>query len=211
VGGGQPALQWALTVRRGEMMQHEDGCRRFHKARYLVYTAGVRLAGGALIAYMAATIVASGVAAETIEETIDAVNAGNGGTSTASGTSTLTTGDIYGGGNNGNTVIFGDIYNSTVEIDGGTVTNPTINILSMPAGTQIATADGGDDSQARMDEAGPPVDLDLDVRNTNRNSNDSSSSSSSSSTSNSTSNNLTTSNNINNNVDSILAQRLPPR
>ena len=74
------------------------------------------------------------------------MNAGNGGTSTVSATTTLTAGDIsvYGGGNNGNTIMLGDLVNSTVEIDGGTVTNPTVNILSVPAGVQIATSDGGD-------------------------------------------------------------------
>jgi len=83
-------------------------------------------------------------------------------------------GDIYGGGNTGNSVELGDIVNSTVEIGGGTVTNPTLNILSMPAGTQIVNADGGNDTQARLEggESDPPVNVDVEVRNRNRNSNE---------------------------------------
>ena len=215
-------------------MLHNTQCHRYHRATWPVSTTGVRLVASGLIACLAATILVSGAGAETL----DAVNAGNGGTATATGTSTLTAGDIYGGGNNGNSVILGDIVNSTVEIDGGTVTNPTVNILSMPAGTQIATADGGNDTQARLDEAGPPIDLDVDVRNRNKssnvneNTNTSNSSSSSSSNSNSSSNNTNTSDNTNDNtsdnandsdntndntgdntndnINAILSQVLPP-
>ena len=191
-------------------MQHTYACRRYHTATWPVSTTGIRLVASGLIACMAVTILASGVGAETI----DSVDAGTGGNATATGIATLTAGDIYGGGNNGNSVILGDIVNSTVEIDGGTVTNPTVNILSMPAGTQIASADGGNDTRARLDEAGPPIDLDIDVRNRNESSNVNESTSNStsnsnsnatggaggSSNSNSSSNNSNTSNNTNDNT-----------
>lgn len=176
------------------MMQHNEDRRRYHAVRRLGYASGVRFAVGGLIACIVVmSILTPGVAAETP----DAVDAGNGGIATATGNSTLTAGDIYGGGNNGNSIMFGDIVNSTVEINGGTVTNPTVNILSMPAGTQIASADGGNDTQARLDEAGPPIDLDVDVRNRNRNSNKNASESSSTSNSTSNSTNNSTSNNSN--------------
>jgi hypothetical protein len=85
-------------------MQRVNDRRGCHTAGSLVHTAGARLAAGGLITYLAATISAPGAAAETL----DAVYAGNGGTSTTSATTTLAAGDICGGGNNGNTIMLGD-------------------------------------------------------------------------------------------------------
>ncbi len=202
VNGGRRSVSLAMDTDRakGETMQRNNGFGRYHTVRAHVHPASIRLAAGSLVASLVAIILAPGAAAETL----DALNAGNGGTATTSATSTLTAGDIYGGGNNGNTIIMGDLVNSTVEVNGGTVTNPTYNILAMPAGTQIATANGGDDTQARLDEAGPPIDLEIDVRSKNSNEN------TSTSTSNATNTNISDNANANVNENEVVVPIPPP-
>ena len=94
-------------------MQHHGGCRLYHTACCRVCAASVRVAAGGLIAFTTAIIsVLPGAAAELP----DAVDAANGGTATTSGTSTLAAGDIYGGGNNGNTVIFASTGGATGSV-----------------------------------------------------------------------------------------------
>ena len=189
----------------GETMRQSDERRRHSFFRCPVNISGVRLVTGSLIACMAASSMAAGAAAGT-PNPLEALSVGNAGTSTASSTSTLTTGDINGGGNIGNTIYTGDIINSTAEITGGTSTNPTYNIISMPAGTQIATADGGNGTQAELDGAGPPIDLALDVQNGSKNSNSTKNSNlatggDSSSTSDATNNNTNTGTNTSTNTN----------
>jgi hypothetical protein len=191
-------------------MQRSDERRQYHSVRYPMCCATRRRwVTGGVIACLAATFMASDAAAQTPDPQ-DAFTVGNAGIATASSDAVLTTGDIDAGGNTGNTINIGDIVNSTAEINGGTVLNPTYNIISMPAGTQIATADGGDGTHAQLDEAGGPPIVNLDVQDkskTNtRNENEAAAevgdvTSDSTSTSNATNNNSNENNNTNTNTN----------
>ncbi len=187
-------------------MRPSDTRRRYHSACYPVLSAtGIRWVTAGLIACLAVTLITADAGAQT-PESGDAFSVGNAGVATASSDSALTAGNIDAGGNTGNTINVGDLVNSTAEISGGTVVNPTYNIIWMPGGTQIATADGGDGTHAQLDEAGDPPIVNLDVIDSSKTSNDSEAeigdvTSDSTSTSNATNNNSNENTNTNTNTN----------
>ncbi len=79
----------------------------------------------------------------------DIAAAGNGGTATSSADGgDVSVGDVNSGGNTGNAIAAGDVYDGAVAIDGGDVTTTTSLGISADGGVAIADASGGDNNFA---------------------------------------------------------------
>jgi len=75
----------------------------------------------------------------------DTAAAGNGGTADAAANGgAVTVGDLNTGGNTGNGIGVGDVYDGAVAVEGGDVSTSTSLDISADGGTAISDASGGD-------------------------------------------------------------------
>lgn len=127
------------------------------------------LAGGA--AALALVLLASPALASDVSAPLNAVSS-TGGVATATGSSSVTTGDIITGLNTGHTVDTGGTTNGDLIVTVDAMSSDAALDVVAEVGTQIADASGGDGGQAATSPGSDPPEYNVNIDNTDKNRND---------------------------------------
>ena len=132
---------------------------------------GSRAALAGATATLALTLLAAPALASDISAPLNAVSS-TGGVATATGSSSVTTGDIITGLNTGHTVDTGGTSNGDLTVTVDAMSSDAALDVVAEVGTQIADASGGDGGEAATSPGNEPPVYNVNIDNTDKNRND---------------------------------------